>query len=93
MMDTTHWSVVIAAGQSQSPQSDSALATLCETYWYPLYVFVRRQGFKADQRKYTTGFSHAIQQRLVLCHINADLTGPAQAKWRNCLEQGIQRCH
>jgi RNA polymerase sigma factor (sigma-70 family) len=48
-LNTTHWSIVIAAGQSQSPQSDSALATLCETYWYPLYAFVRRQGFNAEK--------------------------------------------
>ena len=48
-LNTTHWSVVIAAGRSQSSQSDSALATLCETYWYPLYAFVRRQGFNAEE--------------------------------------------
>jgi len=42
--NTTHWTVVLAAGQSSSPQADAALAKLCETYWYPLYVYVRRQG-------------------------------------------------
>ena len=41
---TTHWSVVLAAGVSQSAESEQALATLCRTYWYPLYAFVRRQG-------------------------------------------------
>src|SRR5512133_3034869 len=41
---TTHWSVVLAAGSSGSPQADLALAALCHTYWYPLYVFVRRKG-------------------------------------------------
>src|SRR5260370_3900103 len=41
---TTHWSVVLLAGQAQSTQADAALAKLCQTYWYPLYVFVRRQG-------------------------------------------------
>jgi DNA-directed RNA polymerase specialized sigma24 family protein len=41
---TTHWSVVLAAGDVQSPQSNQALETLCRTYWYPLYAFVRRQG-------------------------------------------------
>jgi RNA polymerase sigma factor (sigma-70 family) len=40
---TTRWTVVIAAGQS-SPQADAALAQLCQTYWYPLYVFIRRRG-------------------------------------------------
>jgi len=41
---TTHWSVVLAAGQSESPGAQEALAKLCQTYWYPLYAFVRRQG-------------------------------------------------
>jgi RNA polymerase sigma-70 factor (ECF subfamily) len=46
---TTHWSVVVAAGRHSSPQAREALATLCRTYWYPLYVFVRRQGFSAEE--------------------------------------------
>ena len=25
-----------------------ALASLCRTYWYPLYAFARRQGYKSD---------------------------------------------
>jgi RNA polymerase sigma-70 factor (ECF subfamily) len=41
---TTRWSVVLAAGRNPSPQAQEALATLCQTYWYPLYAYVRRQG-------------------------------------------------
>ncbi len=41
---TTHWSVVLAAGDSASPDSREALERLCRKYWYPLYAFVRRQG-------------------------------------------------
>src|SRR5438270_3244270 len=41
---TTHWSVVLAAGNRNSPQCDAALEDLCRTYWYPLYAFVRRKG-------------------------------------------------
>jgi len=41
---TTHWSVVLAAGDSASPDSKEALERLCRTYWYPLYAFVRRAG-------------------------------------------------
>ena len=40
----THWSVVLMAGQTSSPQAAEALEKLCRTYWYPLYVYVRRQG-------------------------------------------------
>jgi len=41
---TTHWSVVLLAGQADSPHATEALEKLCRTYWYPLYVYVRRQG-------------------------------------------------
>jgi RNA polymerase sigma-70 factor (ECF subfamily) len=45
---TTHWSLVVAAGDRHRPESDSALATLCECYWYPVYAFVRRRGHMAN---------------------------------------------
>src|SRR5262245_10964344 len=41
---TTRWSVVLAASRSASPAAQEALASLCRTYWYPLYAFVRRVG-------------------------------------------------
>ncbi|MGE3309756.1 MAG: RNA polymerase sigma factor [Limisphaerales bacterium] len=41
---TTHWSLVLGAGQSGSPEADRALAELCRVYWYPLYAYVRRFG-------------------------------------------------
>ncbi len=41
---TTHWTVVLAAGQRHTPQSDGALGELCRTYWFPLYAYVRRRG-------------------------------------------------
>jgi RNA polymerase sigma-70 factor (ECF subfamily) len=41
---TTHWSVVLSAQAKNSPQAGTALETLCRTYWYPLYAYVRRQG-------------------------------------------------
>jgi RNA polymerase sigma factor (sigma-70 family) len=54
---TTHWSVVLLAGQNDSPQAAEALAWLCRTYWYPLYVYVRRQGHEfADAQDLTQEF-------------------------------------
>lgn len=44
---TTHWSVVLSARDDQSTQAQASLAKLCQTYWYPLYVYVRRQGHSA----------------------------------------------
>ena len=40
---TTHWSVVLSAQDKDSPRSVEALESLCRTYWYPLYAFVRHQ--------------------------------------------------
>jgi len=44
---TTHWSVVLAAGQSASPEANQALEMLCRAYWYPLYAYARRKGYDA----------------------------------------------
>ena len=41
---TTHWSVVISA-RGDAGGARIALGKLCDAYWYPLYAFVRRQGF------------------------------------------------
>jgi RNA polymerase sigma-70 factor (ECF subfamily) len=54
---TTHWSVVILAGDPNSPQAASALEKLCRTYWLPLYGYVRRQGYGPhDAQDLTQGF-------------------------------------
>ena len=45
---TTHWSVVLAAGQGESVLAQRALETLCRAYWYPIYVYVRRKGYGPD---------------------------------------------
>jgi RNA polymerase sigma factor (sigma-70 family) len=46
---STHWSVVLLAGQQRSPKSVAALESLCKAYWYPLYSFTRRQGYSAPE--------------------------------------------
>jgi len=44
----TRWSMVVAAASGDSTKARKALEHLCETYWYPLYAFVRREGHGAD---------------------------------------------
>ena len=39
---TTHWSVVLEAGDAASPDAGKALEELCRAYWYPLYAYARR---------------------------------------------------
>ena len=54
---TTHWSVVLAAGQVESPRASAALEELCRTYWPPLYGFIRRAGHAhADAQDLTQEF-------------------------------------
>src|SRR4051794_18251132 len=54
---TTHWTVVVAAGGGATSEAQRAMASLCETYWYPVYAFVRRQcGDAEDPMDLTQGF-------------------------------------
>ena len=46
---TTRWTLVFAAGNPERKDARSALASLCESYWYPLYAYVRQRGYAADQ--------------------------------------------
>jgi RNA polymerase sigma factor (sigma-70 family) len=60
---TTHWSVVLAA-QGRSPAADEALEKLCRTYWWPLYGFVRRSGYKPEEAQdLTQGFFALLLER------------------------------
>ena len=51
---TTHWSVVLAARRGSSARSGDALARLCESYWYPLYAYIRRQGHTCEDAQELT---------------------------------------
>jgi RNA polymerase sigma-70 factor (ECF subfamily) len=55
---TTRWSVIVLAGrQDTTPACEDALASLCASYWYPLYAFARHQGYRAEDAKdLTQGF-------------------------------------
>ena len=64
---TTQWNLVLIAGQGSSQESQEALATLCRTYWYPLYGFVRRQGYSPDEaRDLTQGFFTRLLEKRYL---------------------------
>lgn len=55
---------MLAAAHDSRPDAQAALATLCETYWYPLYAYVRRLGYKAeDAQDLTQGFFAALLEK------------------------------
>ena len=62
---TTRWTIVMRAAHSQAPGGDFALAQLCRTYWYPLYMFARRRGHSPDDAQDLTQgfFLHLLEQR------------------------------
>lgn len=71
--ETTRWSLVLAAGSDDSSAARAALATLCETYWYPLYAYVRRHGTNAeDARDLTQGFLTSLLERRDFEHLRQE---------------------
>jgi DNA-directed RNA polymerase specialized sigma24 family protein len=65
--NSTRWTLVLAAGDSDATASQSleALSELCRIYWRPLYLFLRREGIGAeDAQDLTQGFfAHLIESR------------------------------
>lgn len=79
---TTHWSVVLRAGEEESPRRRNALEELCRTYWFPLYAFVRRKGHKEEEAKDLTQafFAHLLEKKHRL-----EGVGPEKGKFRTFL--------
>ncbi len=70
---TTLWSVVADARDSQSPESTSAMERLCRTYWYPLYVFVRRKGYgHEDASDLTQAFFARFLEKRYLASVDGN---------------------
>jgi RNA polymerase sigma factor (sigma-70 family) len=60
---TTQWSVVLDA-QGESPSAQKALEKLCRTYWWPLYGFIRREGYSPEEAQdLTQGFFAMLLER------------------------------
>jgi RNA polymerase sigma-70 factor (ECF subfamily) len=84
---TTHWSLVLAAGKDASASAEEALTSLCQTYWYPLYAYVRRQGHQPDDAQDLT---QAFFARLLEKHYlqSAD---PERGRFRSFLLTAFRR--
>ncbi len=83
---TTHWSVVLAAGQQDTPQSAAALEQLCRTYWYPLYVYVRRRGYGPEDAEDLTQQFFAV----LLQHEYFRLADPRRGRFRTFLLHALE---
>ena len=65
---------VLAAGDASSPNAGAALEQLCRTYWYPLYAFVRREGYgPEDAKDLTQGFFARVLEKNYLAQVERQI--------------------
>src|ERR1035438_2035089 len=70
---TTHWSLILNAQDTTSPLAIAALEKLCRAYWYPLYVYVRRQGEDEESAKdLTEGFFARLLEKRYLGQVQRE---------------------
>jgi DNA-directed RNA polymerase specialized sigma24 family protein len=83
---STHWSIVLSAGRAEDADGRAALAILCERYWYPLYVFVRRKGIDPERAEdVTQGFFARLIEKHAL-----DQAAPSRGRFRSFLLASMQ---
>ena len=81
--EATRWSVILAAGQDEAaPElAHAALAQLCQTYWAPLYGFVRSRAYSLhDAQDFTKGFFAQVIEHRIYTRTNR-----AEGKFRSFL--------
>src|SRR6202012_3836742 len=78
---TTRWTLVVAAADPQRKEARSALVSLCEHYWYPLYAYLRRRGYPCDQAQDLTQdfFVRVLEGRYL------DRADPEKGRFRSFL--------
>ncbi len=79
--NTTHWTAVLNARDNNDTAARESLASLCATYWYPLYAFVRRQGASPHEAEDLTQgfFCHFLERNALAC------VQPAAGRFRSFL--------
>jgi RNA polymerase sigma factor (sigma-70 family) len=77
---------VLSAGDRESPQTTEALEKLCRGYWYPLYVFLRRQGNSPeDSQDLTQEFFSRLLEKNYLAKADR-----SRGKFRTFLLQSLK---
>jgi RNA polymerase sigma-70 factor (ECF subfamily) len=72
---------VVAAGDPHRKEARPALVSLCENYWYPLYAYLRRRGYPADQAQDLTQefFTRVLEGRYL------ERANPEKGRFRSFL--------
>ena len=83
--DATQWSMVLRAGQG-GDEGQAALESLCRTYWYPVYAWIRGRGNgPEDAEDLTQGFFATLLYRESLAAVSE-----AKGRFRTFLIRSIQ---
>jgi len=70
---TTQWSQVLAARDGTDTEARAALESLCQTYWQPLYAYIRHQGADPDEaRDLTQGFFAEFLEKDLLADVDPE---------------------
>lgn len=74
LFEATRWSMVVEAADSGlGPASHRALSELCQTYWFPVYVYLRRKGYdNANAEDLTQGFFAHLLEKKRYAHANPE---------------------
>ena len=85
--NTTHWTIVLACrDQDDSSAAEQALANLYQTYWYPLYAYIRRCGYSEhDAEDLVQGFYAHIHEKHALAKADRQ-----RGKFRTFLLSSLQ---
>src|SRR5688500_15102974 len=83
----TQWSMVLRAKDLADPNSEQAMALLCEQYQYPIYAFIRRKGnSRHDAQDLTQEFFHRLISKEFLRNVDRE-----KGRFRTFLLTALQR--
>src|SRR5258708_13456790 len=65
---TTHWTLVARAQQSDATATEKALSDFCGAYWPPLYAFLRHRGHASPEAQDLVQgfFAHLLEQNTLI---------------------------
>jgi RNA polymerase sigma factor (sigma-70 family) len=79
--------MVLAAARTETRSAQPALAFLCETYWFPLYAYVRRRGYSQEDAEDLTQEFFAR----LLSHHWLEAADPERGRFRTFLLTAMSR--
>lgn len=84
---STRWTIVTAAGHQSDARAAGALEELCRIYWPPLYSYLRRRGYDAEEAQdLTQGFFARLLERR-----DFRAADPARGRFRGFLLTALKR--